>query len=262
MLNPGRDVNLQVDVNHDGVLRAVTIPSRYFGLPTYERTYQGIELSFERPFDGRWSVQGSYTWSKSKGNAEGYVNSTINQTDAGITQDFDFASFTDGTRGYLPNDRRHVFKLFGSYQLTPEFRLGFNTTLSSGRPRNCIGFVPPSVSDYAAGAGAYTAASSFYCLNLQGVSVLTQRGSEGRTPWTNSIDLAFTWMPKISTGKFSLQADVFNVFNRQRALEFNEIRDFSRQTSITAPGQLNQNYGQPTSFEPPRSVRLTARYEF
>lgn len=262
MLNPGRDVNLQVDVNNDGVLRAATIPSRYFGLPTYERTYQGVELSFERPFDGRWMVQGSYTWSRSRGNAEGYVNSTINQSDAGITQDFDFASFTHGTNGYLPNDRRHVFKLFGNYQVTPEFRLGFNTTLSSGRPRNCIGFVPTSVSDYDAGAGAYTVASSFYCLNAQGVSVLTQRGSEGRTPWTNSIDLAFTWTPKISTGKLSLQADVFNVLNRQQVLEYNEIRDFSRQTSITAPGQLNQNYGQPTSFEAPRSVRLTARYEF
>ncbi len=262
MLNPGRDVNLQVDVNHDGALRSVTIPSKYFGLPTYKRTYEGIELSFEQPLGALGSIQGSYTWSKSRGNAEGYVNSTINQTDAGITQDFDFASFTHGAEGYLPNDRRHVFKLFGSYLFTPIFRVGINTTLSSGRPRNCIGFVPPSVADYDAGAGGYVAASSFYCLNAQGVSVLTQRGSEGRTPWTNSIDVAFTWTPKIASGKVSFQADVFNLLNRQRVLEFNEIRDFSRATSITPPGQLNQNYGQPTSFESPRSVRLTARYEY
>ncbi len=47
----------------------------------------------------------------------------LNQTDAGITQDFDFGSMTDGAYGYLPNDRRHQFKLYGSIKLISHGRL-------------------------------------------------------------------------------------------------------------------------------------------
>ncbi len=262
LLNPGRDVNLQIDVNNDGRLREFTIPARYFGLAPYKRTYTGIELTFDRPFDGKWNMQGSYTWSKSKGTAEGYVSSIIDQADAGITQDFDFGSFTDGADGYLPNDRRHVFKLFGNAQIQPDVRLGFNASAASGRPKSCIGFVPPTAPDYAGGSANYTVASSYYCLNNQGVTVLVPRGSQGRTPWTYALDFSVAWTPKLATGKLTLQADIFNILNSRKALEVNEQRDYSRQTSGTSPGQLSQNYGQPTSFEAPRSLRLTARYEF
>ena len=41
--------------------------------------------------------------------------------------------------GYLPNDRRHTFKLFGSYALNDEWRFGANLIVQSGRPRNCFG---------------------------------------------------------------------------------------------------------------------------
>jgi hypothetical protein len=63
--------------------------------------------------------------------------------------------------------------------------------------------------------------------------------------------------------KVTFQADVFNVFNTQEATEFSEINDYSRgTTTVGTPGRLALNYGNPTSFQTPRSVRLTARYEF
>jgi TonB-dependent Receptor Plug Domain len=259
MVNPGNDVNLQVDVNNDGILKQVTIPAKYLGLAKYTRVYNALELTLDRPFNGTWGLSASYTWSKTKGTAEGYVNSVINQEDAGVTQDFDFGSLTDGSDGYLANDRRHVFKLYGNYGITSEIRLGFNATVASGRPINCIGYVPETVPDYD-DAFQYTTASSYYCLNSSGKSVLTQRGTSGRTPWTGTLDLQLAYMPRIGKGRLTLQADVFNVFNNQKVTEFNEQRDFSRDT--VADGKLNPNYLQPTSFQAPRSVRLTARYEF
>ncbi|MDB5953109.1 MAG: TonB-dependent receptor [Massilia sp.] len=255
MVNPGNDVNLQVDVNNDGKLKDVTIPAKYLGLAKYTRVYNALELTLDHPFNGQWGLNASYTWSKTKGTAEGYVNSVINQEDAGVTQDFDFGSLTDGSDGYLANDRRHVFKAYGNYALTPELRLGFNATVASGRPINCIGYVPSTVPDYE-DARNYTVASSYYCLNSAGVSVLTPRGTSGRTPWTGSLDLQLAYMPQMGKGKLTLQADVFNVFNSQKTTEYNETRD-----SVEA-GQLSLNYLQPTSFQTPRSVRLTARYEF
>ena len=78
--------------------------------------------------------------------------------------------------------------------------------------------------------------------------------------WSGTLDLQLAYMPTMSKGKLTVQADVFNVFNSQKATELNETRDYSRDTVVE--GKLNPNYLQPTSFQTPRSVRLTARYEF
>ena len=96
-------------------LRLTTVPADDLGFPEAERTYEAIELTF-RGVMGDLSLQGSYTYSKNKGNTEGYVKSDIGQDDAGITQDFDIPQLMDGAYGYLPNDRRHKMKMWGSYQ--------------------------------------------------------------------------------------------------------------------------------------------------
>lgn len=268
LMNPGRDLNLKVDVMNDGKLVDVTIPASYLGLAKYKRTYNAVELTLDRAFDGQWAANFSYTWSKNKGTAEGYVQSNLDQEDAGITQDFDFGSFTHGADGFLPNDRRHVFKAYGTYALTDAFRIGANYVVSSGRPLSCIGYVPSTVSDFPKvdghyGSGDYTSASSYYCLDSNtGMTKLVPRGSVGRTSWTQQLDLQFGFNTRAFGGKLSLQADVFNVFDSRKATELNEVRDYSRAGSNSQPGQLNPNYMQPTSFQGPRSVRLSARYEF
>lgn len=264
LMNPGENLNIQVDLNDDGNLSPVTVPASALGLAPYKRDYKSLEFTFERPWDGRWSLQGSYTWSKSTGTAEGYVQSNLNQEDAGVTQDFDFGSFSDGADGYLPNDRRHVIKLFGNYQVADEWRLGGNLTIASGRPLSCIGFVPRSVPDYA-GAAAYTSASSYYCIkDPNQAAVLVPRGSVGRTDWTQTLDLSISYEPLWAQKKLTLQASVFNVLNSDKPTELREVRDYSRDESnaTTFPIRQSLNYGSPTSFQTPRYVRLTARYEF
>jgi hypothetical protein len=272
IVNPGNDVTLNVDLNNDGKLVETTFPASYIGLAKYKRTYDALEFTMDRPFDGKWGLNASYTWSKTRGTAEGYVNSVINQEDAGVSQDFDFPSLTDGADGYTSNDRRHVFKLYGNYMVTDTLRLGFNTTLSSGRPTSCIGFVPGTQPDFSDAEG-YSTASSYYCLKSEGpdvgrVSELHSRGTAGRTPWTNSVDLQVAYLPKMSQGKLTLQVDIFNLFNSQKVAEWQEQRDYSRANTVNDPstgtieGQLSKNYQRPTTFQTPRSVRFSARYEF
>ena len=48
------------------------------------------------------------------GNYEGTVKSDNGQDDAGITQDFDFPEFTEGSYGKLPNHRKHNLKFNGA----------------------------------------------------------------------------------------------------------------------------------------------------
>lgn len=268
LMNPGRDAHIKLDLNGDGNLTEVTIPAKYFGLAKYERTYNALELSLEKPFDGRWGFNATYTWSKSRGTAEGYVQSTLQQEDAGLTQDFDFGSFTDGAKGYLPNDRRHVIKAYGTYKVADDWRVGGNMIIASGRPISCIGFVPPTVPDFNSvdghsGSGAYTSASSYYCVNpATGKSELVPRGSRGRTPWTTQLDAQVAWTPKIGNGRLTLQVDVFNIFNSQKVVRVNEVADYSRATTSAVEGKVNPNYLNPTDYQEGRSVLFTGRYEF
>lgn len=262
LMNPGKPLNIALDLNGDGNLVPVTIPNSYLGLAKYQRTYRGLEFTLDQPFNGTFGYSASYVWSKSKGTAEGYVQTTLNQEDAGITQDFDMGSFTRGANGYLPSDHRHVFKFYGNYAVTNDIRVGANLQVASGTPRSCIGYVPLDISD---NGYHYSSASSYYCLNGSGTPTLGNRGDAGRTPWTQKLDLQVAYMPKMGDGKFTLQLDIFNVFNTQRVTTFNEVKDYGRETTGTSTdtaGRASANYLQPTSFQVPRYFRLTGRYEF
>lgn len=257
MMNPGRDFSVALDLQNDGNYTEVTIPASYFGLEEYKRTYKAVEFFWEKPFDDGWFVQGSYTWAKSEGNAEGYVNSTLEQVDAGLTQDIDNKLFQDGAYGPLPNDRRHTFKLYGVYQLTDEVSVSANVLAQSGRAVSCTGYIPllqyqeELGVDYG-GLSSY-GASSYYCNG-----VLGQRGDQGRTPWTYNVDMGVNYKPEYFDGKLTLKVDVRNIFN------FNQITEYEEQGEIgsgTAPSP-NPNFKTPVNFQSPRSVRLTARYSF
>lgn len=271
LMNPGRTLNLKIDANGDGKLVDASIPNSYLGLEKYTRMYRAIELSADRPFDGKWGLSGSYVFSKSVGTAEGYVQSDQSQASAGISQDFDFGSLTHGSYGTLPNSRTHQIKLFGRYAINDNLSLGANLGLASGRSTSCIGYAPTSVSDYFGpdgttngGVGGRDNASSYYCLDTGGTSVLGKRGNGPTMPWTKSLDLNLTYTRILDGGRsFTLQANFFNVFNTQTVTLVNQFRDYSRYTSLDSTGnKLNPNYGSPISFSRPRSLTVTAKYEF
>jgi len=259
LVNPGNDADMALDLEDDGTFTVVTIDESYFGLPKYQRSYNAVEFFFERAGGDRWAMQGSWTISHSYGNVEGYVNSSLEQGDPGLTQDFDHALFVDGSYGDLPNDRRHALKLFGSYELTDEWRFGGNLLVQSGRPVNCQGYIPqddPSIGVDSAYFPLY-GASSFYCRDPQGNRTLTQRGQFGRTPWTRTLDANLAYTPGFADGKLTLQADVFNLFDADTVTEFNEVGDLTSTSTSLSPEYLND-----INFQAPRSVQFSVRYDF
>jgi hypothetical protein len=257
LLNPGNDTDLALDLDGSGNLQNVTIPAKYWDLPKYKRTYKAVEFTLEKPFDGKWGGQINYVYSKSQGNSEGYVISGLNQEDPGATQDWDFPGYLHGADGYLPNDRRHSLKIYGTYAATDEIRVGGNMTFTSGRPYSCMGYIPREVA-----TEQWTAIDSYYCRTDANTVALIPRGTAGRTPSTYQVDLQLAYTPKWADNKLTFQADVFNVLNSRKATEYNESRDYDLSSSGAPPYRLNQNYLQPTSFQQARYVRLTARYEF
>ena len=246
LLNPGRSAELMLDLaagpGGDNP-HAVTLTAEDLQLPKAKRKYEALEFTFERPFDGLWSLQGSYVLAKSKGNYEGAVKSDIGQDDTSITQDFDAYYLANGAYGYLPNDFRHTFKLFGAYQVTEQLRVGANFFAQSGRPYGCVGYSP--FDDSPGGTP-----SAWYC----------PRGSQGRTGWVTSTDVNLTYdlIPyREGFGAVSASLDVFNLFNERnvtRVVEQGEVNDI--------PGTAVPTWGRQRSFQAPRSLRFSLRYSF
>ena len=259
LTNPGSDVETYADIDGDGNPDPISLSAAEMAYPDAERIYNGVELSFERIWDGVWSLKGSYTWSQSYGNAEGYVKSDNGQDDAGILQDFDFPALMDGANGYLPNDRRHQLKMFGAYQVTPEFRVGANFTLKSGRPTNAFGLGHPDYSTFEGGVespGYPPYGDTYYLWDASaGEYQKIARGDYGRTAWVSQLDLNAVYTMPWASGEFELRADAFNILNAATELETYEFAE-------STIGVADDRFGLATSYQRPFYVRLGAAYNF
>ncbi|TFW30288.1 TonB-dependent receptor [Massilia arenosa] len=245
LYNPGKDLTANVDLGDGQGLTPITIPAAALKFPQPKRTYKALELGFERAWDGVWSLQGSYVLAYSKGNTEGYVKSDIGQDDAGIGQDWDYPGLMEGSYGFLPNDRRHTFKVFGAYQVAPEWRVGANVLIQSGRPRNCLGYYAGDLDGVSIG---YQSAS-FYCNGE-----LHPRGTWGRTPWLHELSVQANYEPKWMKG-LSFQVDVLNVFNTRTVTSVTEEAE-------QGVGSPSPTFEQPYGIQKARSFRFQAQYTF
>ena len=187
----------------------------------------------------------SYTLSASKGNHEGYVRSDTGQPHPGFLSTFDYPALMDHSYGYLPNDRRHSLKLYGSWSFHPEWQLGWNAYWTSGRPLNAFGLHPTDVL-----AAAY-GPESFY---VDGEP--TPRGSQGRTPSVTNVDLSLEYRKEFSNGlELRVVGHVFNVFNKASIVEINEF-------AVDWFGQPDETFGLPRTFQQPRTGRLAFHVTF
>jgi outer membrane receptor protein involved in Fe transport len=257
LFNPGEDNTFNIDMNGDGKLESVKLTAKELGFPAVDRKYMALDLYAEHPFDGTWYGKATYTFAKNEGNFEGQLLSDIGQADVSTSQAFDFPEFHVNSSGPLPNQRNHQIKLFGFYQLTPEWGVGGNFLWASGRPRNCIGNAPdPTGSDapYVDG-GKVTNYSGYGSAYFFCNGVASPRGSLGELDADMKLDLNFAYKPSALKG-FGLKVDVFNVFNRQ-SVEAVEERRHARGSSV-----VNTTYGIVQSYTAPRAVKLTASYDY
>jgi outer membrane receptor protein involved in Fe transport len=248
--NPGSDmiIDLTDPLPGETNIRTLTFTAadlKAIGFPKATRKYDSVELTAKRPWDGKWAFEANYTWSQSKGNSEGFVQSDFQQDDSGITQDFDQPGFIEGAYGLLPNHRRHRLKAWGAYSLFDGFTLGSNVTIESPRPLSCFGYHPGSAITDGSFENGYGAASH-YCGGK-----LSPRGTAQKSQWVYQVDLSARYNVEIPTGQLvTLRADVFNVFNTRRVQDRYEIGDIDENFNP------HPNFGQPRLYQSPRSVRL------
>lgn len=246
LTNPGQDMLVGTnDLNNaDGTpagLVIMDLSADALGYPEGKRTYKAIQLTASREWDGKWSLDANYTFSRSEGNTEGTVKSDNGQDDAGITTDFDQPGLTDYASGRLPNDRTHHFKMWGAYAVTDYLTIGAKLDIESPRQQGCIGVHP---TDYFA---SLYGQNSWFCNGEP-----TPRGTSQSTDWQKTLDLSFSFTPQFAEqipGDVTIRADIFNVFNSSAVVDRYEY-------------ESNDLFGGPTNFQRPRYVRIMASYKF
>ena len=271
MANPGDVLTVYTDTDCDGENDGfVDIDTSVAGWALYDddgnyigdvgfadprRTYQAIELVIDRAWDEQWAFNASYTYSRSRGNAEGPVNSDTNFGDAGRTEAFDDPWVNFNGYGYLPNDRKHQVKARGVYALSENWQLGGTLSAASGRPITGFGVGNPFDG---------TNYHSFYiCVQnctsdnpSERVYEYSPRGGYGRTSWTYDVGASVTYLKSFGRADLRVKLAVYNLFNQQRTIEVDE----DLQTDIG--DELNPDFLQPVQFQQPRYAQLTVTLEF
>lgn len=268
LINPGRDsvVTLSDLLPGETTLRTINLSAAALTYPRAERQYDAATFQFDREFDGVWSLSGSYTWTRLRGNYEGGVKSDNGQSDTGLTTDFDLPGLAVGQFGPSPNERTHNFKLFGSYKLTDWFTFGANGQITSPRKFGCIGLTPATVD---LDANLFYGANGRFCnVNSSGGIVTdpfaaassytlrqVDRGSAFQSDWLYNLNLDFNVRIPVDTFDANLRFSVFNVLNSKSKLDFVEV-------GTNAAGTPSATYGQVNQYQAPRAARIQLNVGF
>ncbi len=238
--------------------------------------YDAVQFTVDKRFANRWGLQASYTWSRLFGTFEGFYREDNGQSDPGITSLYDFPtndpSYTEiGGKppynylgdirylgalgaGPLPLDRPHVIKAFGNYTFDMGLNLGVGLTMNSGVPLTELASNP----NYTNGGEIPT--------TPRGAGFQTIDGFQTRTPFEYGtdvhVDYAFKFKMGNGANRLVFLADMFNVFNLQRTIGYNNWIELQK-------GVTNPDFGSPTSqivagpqYQTPFQLRIGARFEF
>lgn len=106
LFNPGLantfTLNLSDLTHPNAPLTTINLSAADLGTLKPKRTHTAFDSFLEKRFDGKWAGKVTYTYSKSKGNAEGQMNWDIGQGDVATTVLCDSPEFSVNASGLLP----------------------------------------------------------------------------------------------------------------------------------------------------------------
>jgi hypothetical protein len=241
--NPGK-TNVYSMPTLDGGHIDVPVSAADYGMTHMKRNYYALNAYLEHQFDGKWQARVDYTYSRSYGNSEGQVRSDIGQDDVSATVDWDYGYFSHYANGLLANDHKHQLKVYGSYQITPEWMIAGILNVQSGTPKSCLGYYGADQSN-PTGYGPYY----HYC-----DGVPSRPGDAGRNPWTEILSLNAEYRPAFADHKLAFNVYVFNLLDQQRVTQTYPI--------YGQAGGVVTSYGRPLTSTTPRYVRFGVSYDF
>ena len=173
--------------------------------PKARRDNLSLEATARKRFSRGWQLLASYLFTHLEGNYDGSYQRSTGQWTPNWNSGFDFANFLVNAFGPLTSESVHQLKLDGSYELRGKAKglnLGLSTRWYSGLPLNAYGF------------------SALYYSNQH---YLVPRGTVGRNPANAEIDVHASYPIRLGKGaRLLVQADAFNLLNRQAILQFDQ----------------------------------------
>ncbi|HEX5473849.1 MAG TPA: TonB-dependent receptor [Vicinamibacterales bacterium] len=226
--------------------------------------YDAVELTAEKRFSNNWGLQASYTWSRLWGDYEGFFRNDNGQSDPSITSLDDFPTndptytsigvprfgFSGDIRylgalgaGPLPLDRPNQFKLYGNYMTPFGVNVGLGMQIGSGEPLTAFAANP-----------VYENAGEIP-LTPRGGGFQTEDGFKTHTPIQKDVDLHLDYNLHLGPRTVTLLADMFNLFNTQTVLDYDNYSEVVFQTP-------NPDFGRRLAYQTPFQLRLGARFAF
>jgi hypothetical protein len=193
--------------------------------PAARRLYRGLEVVARKTFKDKLWLQASYVYSSLRGNYDGEVKEDYQQTDPGITADFDYASFLRNRYGRLYLDRPHNVRLDATYVTPFKLSIGLQAYAQSGAPLSTYGFF-----------------NSLYGAQIS----LVQNGYAGRLEANYDGNLSLGYPVTVGPVTVTAQLYVFNILNRQTVTSVDNRLQLSQGVNYPKdPSQYNQLFYPP-----------------
>ncbi len=246
-----------------------TINRQVVNYDAAERTYRGLQLTFERRFSGNWNAQGSYTYSRTRGNH--FANNFTTLGDYLDAQCRTTADLTVGAEGVIScqevnngankhgapiYDRPHNLKLNAAYvrALGPvNATFGMLTEYISKRryqKERTVNVLRPGTLTNAGPTATY-----YY----------NELGSDQLEGLENFTDFSTELMWQIAgTNQAAFKAEIFNLFSNEEKIISNNVT-WCGNTATAACATAVQNFGKASargSFLQPRRFRFSLIYRF
>ena len=198
-------------------------------VPRATRRYHGLTVELERG-SGPLRYLASYTLSRTHGNYSGEFESDTRVPASHFQQSMDWPVQWTHHSGNLPNDRRHLAKVSGTWQPGGGLSLGVAAWFASGTPLSEMSAEPlPYVRTH-----------------------VRQRGTVGRTPslWNTDLRIAREFASHRRL-KPQVVLDVFNIGNQRKAVDFEQLHFLTADRTASNP-----NYMKINQFQAPLRARL------
>jgi hypothetical protein len=237
----------------DGVPRELYVPDlgarmTQIGTGGSNSSYVIAELDgaftkfYEASMEGEWRgdrafVRSSYTWSHYYGNFDQDNTTIVNDASSFIGS----SNLADGAGrqvwdmkyGDLRGDRRHIFKLYGTYSLPWNASVGAFALYQSGQPWEQWSYLP------------YTSLTT----STNSSNRYAEPAGTRTTDDHYQLDLNYTHNIPISGFNIQLDVDVFNVTDNQTGYNPDPIFN-------------NPTFGQSRSYYDPRRFQVGVRFQF
>ncbi|MCX4247965.1 TonB-dependent receptor [Paraliomyxa miuraensis] len=207
-----------------------------FDRPT--RNFDAFTFEVKKRFARNWTLLGSYTFSRTVGNYDGFVDPITGAINLGASAQYDIPELVRNSFGPLSSDIPHRVKLDGFYSFdlreAGRLTLGTSFRFTSGYPISL------------------KAGNNLYGI---GAVYVVPRGAGGRVEpnyfWNLSMSYAY---PLPGDLEIEAAARVINITNSRAVIRVDEIYSFQN-TRPVAGADLNdlkhtkiQNQGNPTEF--------------